>query len=79
MIKQKLDSENINTPFSTSLAKCNCEPLLNNSMGRNSVVVKKTCYNNSEVNLPQHREGQTLSVNIYALKECTGNTCAFLN
>ena len=76
---QKLNSENINTPQDTSLVLCNCESLLNNSMGRNSVVVKKTCYNNSEVNLPQHREGQILSVNIYALKGCTGNTCAFLN
>jgi len=65
---QKLDSENINTPQDTSLVLCNCESLLNNSVGRNSVVVKKTCYNNSEVNLPQHRERrQILSANIYVL------------
>jgi len=64
---QKLNSDNNNTPFSTSLAECNCESLLNNSEGRNSVVVKKTCYNNSEVNLPQHREEQKISVKVYVL------------
>ena len=68
---QKLNSENINTPQDTSLVLCNCESLLNNSEGRNSVVVKKTCYNNSEVNLPQHREGQKckLSVVVYVLSK----------
>ena len=70
---QKLDSENINTPFSTSLAKCNCGSLLNNSEGRNSVVVKKTCYNSSEVNQPQHREGQKLSVIVYVCMGVGGN------
>ena len=59
-----------NTPKNTSLVLGNCDLLLNNSKEIvNSVIDLKTSFNNSEVNLPQRREGlkHKLSTNVYVI------------